>query len=55
MGLIWTGSCVTILPSHSARQVRGSECRDFSFDTCVVTALNANYCVVSTLKKCKQQ
>ena len=38
-GEIWTGSCVTILPSHTARQVCGSECRDFSFDTCMVTAL----------------
>ena len=39
IGLIWTGSCVTILPSHSVRQVRGSECHDFRFGTCIVTAL----------------
>ena len=29
-GWIWTGSCVEILPSHYARQVHGSECRDVS-------------------------
>ena len=39
IGLIWTGSCVAILPSHSTRQVRGSECRDFGFDTCIIIAL----------------
>ena len=38
-GWTWTGSCVAILPSHTARQVRRSECFDFGFDTCVVTAL----------------
>ena len=26
---IWTRSCVAILPSHTARQVHGSECHDF--------------------------
>ena len=35
IGLIWTGSCVAILPSQHARQVCGSECRD----TCIVTVL----------------
>ena len=38
-GWTWTGSCVATLPSHSVTQVRASECRDFSFDTCIVTAL----------------
>ena len=28
-----------LLPSHTARQVRGFECRDFGFDTRIVTAL----------------
>ena len=39
LGWIWTRSCVAILPSHSGRQVCGSECRNFGFDTCIVTAL----------------
>ena len=39
------GSCVAILPSHTTRQVHGSECRDFGFDTCVVTALLDMFCV----------
>ena len=29
-----------ILPSHTATQVRGSECRDFGFISRIVTALN---------------
>ena len=43
--LIWTGRImsqkgrVVLLPSHTARQVRGFECRDLGFDTRIVTAL----------------
>ena len=48
-GWIWTGSCVAILPSHTARQVCGSECRDFSFDMCIVTALVIMYICSSTV------
>ncbi len=37
-GKVVTG-CVAILPYHTATQDRGSECRDFGFISCIVTAL----------------
>ncbi len=38
IGKVVTG-CVAILPYHTATQDRGSECRDFGFISCIVTAL----------------
>ena len=49
-GWIWTGSCVVILPSHTVRQVCGSECRDFSFDMCIIVALTFLYNFLKNFK-----
>ncbi len=38
IGKVVTG-CVAILPYHTAKQDRGSECRDFGFISRIVTAL----------------
>ena len=34
---------IALLPSHTARQVRGFECRDFGFDMHIVTALTTTH------------
>ncbi len=42
IGKVVTG-CVAILSYHTATQDRGSECRDFGFISCIVTALAINH------------
>ncbi len=45
IGKVVTG-CVAILPYHTATQDRGSECRDFGFISCIVTALRVAYLIL---------